>query len=126
MGDSCEQVLTKNVENCLDLKRRLYHFQLKRGISIIDHINVYTKLLVDLTNVNVAIEDKDKALILLRSPPDKGYETFVLTLINGRTSLSYSETTTALINLELRWKDMESSSNYTSAEVLTARGSSPN
>jgi len=37
--------LIKSVENRLHLKRRLYRFQLKRGVSISDHINTYTKLL---------------------------------------------------------------------------------
>ena len=72
------------------------------------------------------IEDEDKALILLSSLLNKGYETFVLTLINERTSLSYSEVTAALVNLELRGKDKGCSTSDTSTEVLTARESSPN
>jgi len=88
----------------LHLKRRFYRFQLKGGISISDHINNYKKLLTDLTNLNVVIEDEDKVSILLNSFPDEGYEIFVLTLINGRTSLSCSEVTTALVNFELRTK----------------------
>ena len=100
--------MTKSAENCLHLKRRLYRFLLKRGVPISDHINNYTKLLADLANVNVVINAEDKSLILLSSLPDEGYETFVLTLINGRTSLSYVEITTALVNLELRRKDKES------------------
>ena len=110
--------LTKNVENRLHLKRRLYHFQLKRGVSISDHINTYTKLLADLAKVDVVIKEEDKAFILLTSVPDEGYETFVLTLINERTSLSYSEVTAALVNLELRRKDKESFGG-TLAEVVT-------
>ena len=118
--------LTKRVENRLHLKRRLYHFQLKGEISISDHINNYTKLLANLANLDVVIEYEYKALILLSSLPDERYETFVLTLINVRTSLSYSEMTTALVNLELRRKDKECSTSDTSAEVWAARGSSPN
>ena len=44
--------LTKSVENRLHLMRRLYHFQLKNGVSIGDHINNYMKFLVDLARVN--------------------------------------------------------------------------
>jgi len=62
-------------------------------------------------------------LILLSSLPDEGYETFVLTLINGRTSLSYSEVTIALVNLKLRRKDKESLGGI-SAETLTMGGRS--
>ena len=43
----------------------------------------YTKLLTNLVNVDVDIEEEDKALILLNSFPDEEYETFILTLING-------------------------------------------
>jgi len=115
--------LTNSVENRLHLKRRLYRFQLKRGTSISDHININTK--VDLTNLDALIEDEDKALILLSFLSDEGYETYVLILINGRTSLSYSKVTT-LVNLELRRKDKECSTSDSSAEVVAARGSSPN
>jgi len=68
----------------LHLKRRLYRFQLKRGLDIEEHMNNYTKLLADIVNVNVTIEEEDKAVILLNSLPDEEYETFILTLINGK------------------------------------------
>ena len=64
-------------------------------------------------------------MILLSSLTDEGYEIFVFTLINERTSLSYIEVTTALVNLELRRKDKESFS-ATLAKALTVRGRSPN
>jgi cell division cycle protein 20 (cofactor of APC complex) len=114
--------LTKTIENMLHLKRRLYSFKLKKGTSMQDHMNAYTKLLADLVNVDVDIEEEDKALILLSSLPDEEYETFVLTLINGKASLKYNEVTGALVSYELRRRDKESSGNA-SGEALTARGS---
>jgi len=84
------------------------------------------KLLADLANLDVMFEDEDKVLILLSSLPDEGYETFVLTLINERTSLSYSEVITALVNFELMRKNKEYSFSGILEEVLSARGSSPN
>jgi len=71
------------------LKKRLYHFHLKRGLSIDEHMNNYTKLLIDLVNVDVKIDEEDKALILLNSLPDEEYETFTLTLINDKQILIY-------------------------------------
>ena len=62
--------LTKSVENRSHLKRKLYRFQFKGEIFISDHINNYTKLRVDLTTLDVVIEDEDKVLILLSSLPD--------------------------------------------------------
>ena len=80
------------------------------------------KLLADLANMDEVINDEDKSLILLSSLPHDDYETFVLTLINDKQSLSYNH---AFVNHKLRWKDKKSSNN-TSADALTARGRSFN
>lgn len=63
-------------------------------------------------------KDKDKALILLSFSDE--YGTFVLTIINVKSSLYYDVVLAALVNLELR-KDQESFVSM-SAEALTARG----
>ena len=85
MGDPRKEVSNKEHRTRLHLKRRLYRFQLKKGIFIDDHMNNYTKFLTDLVNVDVKIEEEDKALILLNSLPEEEYETFILSLINGKT-----------------------------------------
>jgi len=84
------------------LKSKLYSFQMQIGCSINEHLNRYTKLLTDLVNMNVDINEEDKAVILLNSLPKKEYETFILTLINGRKSLNYSEVSAALVSYEAR------------------------
>jgi len=71
-----KKYLTKSIESCLQLKRRLYRFQMKRELSINEHMNNYTKLLRDLINVDVKIDEEDKMVILLNSLPDEEYETF--------------------------------------------------
>ena len=60
---------------------------MKKGCSVNEHLNCYTKLLTDLVNVDVETSEEDKAVILLNSLPREEYETFTLTLINGRKSL---------------------------------------
>jgi len=83
-------------------------------------MNNYMKLLADLANMDVVIEEKDKTLIVLSSLPDEDYKTFILTLINGKQFLGYNEVFYALVNHELRRKDKKSS-NSTSAEALMVR-----
>ena len=68
-------------------------------------MNNYTKLLADLVNMDMAIKIEDKAFILLNSLPDEEYETIVLTLINGKQTLNYSDVSTGLENYEVRTKD---------------------
>ena len=48
-------------------------FLVEEGVSISDHINTYTKLLADLANVDVVINEEDKSLILLSSLPSEGF-----------------------------------------------------
>jgi len=74
-------------------------------------MNNYTKLFADLANMDEMIKDEDKVLILLSSFLDDEYKTFVLTLINGKSSLTFDEVSTTLLNHELRRKDRESSSS---------------
>jgi len=81
---------------------------LKKEISVGEQMNNYMKLLADLANVDEMIKDEDKALILLNSLPDEKYDTFVLILINGKQSPSYSDVldvSDALVNHEVRRKD---------------------
>jgi len=99
---------------------------MQRVCSIDEHMNSYTNLLTYLVNMNVEIDEKDKAIILLNSLPQEEYETFNLTLINGRKSLSYSEVSAALVSYEVRRHDRLSSSGSTIAEALAVRGRSSN
>jgi len=75
---------------------------MKRGLSIDEHMNNYTKLLTDLVNMDVKIGEEDKAVIFLNSLLDEEYETFTLTLINGRQTPNYSEVLAALVSDEVR------------------------
>ena len=121
MGDLEKKYLIKSIESRLQLKKRLYRFQMKRELSIDEHINNYTKLLTDLVNVNVKIDEEDKTVILLNSLPDKEYETFTLTLINDRQTLNYNEVSATLVNYKVRRQDRLSSHESTSEEALAVK-----
>jgi len=82
-----------------------------------EHMNSYTKLLTDLINVDVKIDEEDKAIILLNSLPEEEYETFILTLINDRQSLNYNLVSAALVNYEVRRQDRLSFSGSTTADA---------
>ena len=97
-----------------------------RGCSINEHLNRYTKLLTDQGNVDLKIDEEDKAVILLNSLPVDEYETFTLTLINGRKSLNYAEVSVALVSYETRREDRLSPSENTTAEALAVRDRSFN
>ena len=84
-------------------------------------MNNYTKFLVDLANVDEMIKDEDKVLNMLSSLSDDEYETFIITLINDKSSLSYDKVSTTLVNHELRRKDKESSSRTSARSIHCKR-----
>ena len=47
-----KKYLTMSIESRLQLKRKLYRFQMKKELSIDEHMNNYTELLTDLVNVS--------------------------------------------------------------------------
>ena len=63
------------------------------------------------------IDEEDKAVILLNSLLREEYETFTLTLINGRKSLNYNELSAALVSYEVRRQDRLSSSEHNSRGI---------
>ena len=79
-------------------------------------MNNYTELLTNLVNVDMKIDEEDKAVILLNSLPKEEYETFTFTLINERKSLNYNEVFAVLVNYEVRRQDILSSSGSTTTE----------
>ncbi|KAK8952544.1 hypothetical protein KSP39_PZI003453 [Platanthera zijinensis] len=113
--------LTKSVENRLHMKRRLYRFQMRRGVSIDEHLNEFTKLLADLLNLDEDVGDVDKTLLLLNSLPDV-YENFTMSLIHEKEVLKYSEVSTTLLNHEFRRRDKESSKVESAEALVSHRG----
>ncbi|KAH9770761.1 hypothetical protein KPL71_012475 [Citrus sinensis] len=96
-----ELFLKKSLAKRLYMKRKLYTFSMKEGTSMKDHLDEFNKLILDLENVNVNLEDEDKALILLSSLPDS-YEHFVDTLLYGRQTLTLKDVKNALESKDLK------------------------
>jgi hypothetical protein len=57
--------ITKSLMNMIFLKRQLYSLRVKEGTKIVDHLNTFNTLLVQLTSMGVKFESEDKAISLL-------------------------------------------------------------
>ncbi|GKG22124.1 hypothetical protein Tco_0384719, partial [Tanacetum coccineum] len=60
------------------------------GTKLGDHIDEFNKLILDLANIDIEIEDEDRAFMLLTSLPSS-YENFVDTLLYGRKSFTMED-----------------------------------
>jgi hypothetical protein len=115
-----DKFMTKSVENRLYLKKKLFRFQFREGMSLSEHLNDYNKILADLKNLDFEISDEDKALLLLNSLPD-AYDHLITTLLYGKDEIKFDDVSNALTNNEFRKKDKQSYRD-TVSEVLTVRG----
>ncbi|GJR89403.1 hypothetical protein Tco_0213414, partial [Tanacetum coccineum] len=71
------------------------------GTKLGDHINEFNKLILDLANIDIEIEEEDQALMLLTSLPSS-YENFVETLLYGWESLIMKDVIATLNSRELK------------------------
>ncbi|KAH9728536.1 hypothetical protein KPL70_009073 [Citrus sinensis] len=91
---------------------------MEEGSSLTTHIDAFNRIILDLEDINVKIEDEDKAIILLSSLPSS-YEHFVDTLLYGRQSLAMQDVKEALSS-----KESSKKSETKDGEGLTVRGRS--
>ena len=77
----------KSMAKRLATKKKLYTLQMEEGSLISDHIDVFNKIILDLEDISVKIDDEDKAMILLCSLPSS-YEHLVDALMYRRLTLT--------------------------------------
>ena len=83
---------------------------------MITHIDAFNKIILDLQDINVKIEYKDKAIIMVSSLPPS-YEHFVDTLLYGRQSLAMQDVKEVLSS-----KESSKKLEIRDGEGLTVRG----
>ncbi|GJW04072.1 retrovirus-related pol polyprotein from transposon TNT 1-94 [Tanacetum coccineum] len=55
--------MTKSLANRLYLQKKLYTYYMSPGTKLGDHIDEFNKLILDLANIDIEIEDEDQALM---------------------------------------------------------------
>ena len=60
--------MTKSLSNKLFMKKQLYSFRMKECIPILQHLNVFNRILSNLLTVEVMLKE-DKVFLLLPSLP---------------------------------------------------------
>ncbi|KAE8695213.1 Oxygen-dependent coproporphyrinogen-III oxidase [Hibiscus syriacus] len=76
-------------------QHRLYGLEMEDNHDLAQHVNVFNQIISDLAQLDVKIEDEDKAMILLCSLPPS-YEYMLTTLTYGKETIKVEEITAAL------------------------------
>lgn len=61
--------MTKSLANRLYLRQKLYLFKMQIGRSAEEQIDEFNKIIIDIENIDVSIDDQDQALLLVSSLP---------------------------------------------------------
>ena len=93
--------MTKSFSNKLYLKKQLYGLHMKEGTTVLEHLNFFNKVISEFLAVDVNIDEKDKALILLSSLPES-YDHIVTAILYGKKTLILEEVTSILLSNEIR------------------------
>nr|GEW78691.1 zinc finger, CCHC-type [Tanacetum cinerariifolium] len=93
--------MTKSLANRLYTEKKLYTYYMSPGTKLGDHIDEFNKLILDLENIDIEIEDEDHSLMLL-TPLPSSYDKFMETLLYGRESLTMEDVLATLNSKELK------------------------
>ena len=96
--------MTKSLTKRIFLKRQLYNLWMKEGTSIAEHLNVFNTLICQLSDMEVKMEEEDKAITLLCSMPES-WDHFVTSIsLSTVDTLSFESIVGALLYEEVRKK----------------------
>jgi hypothetical protein len=102
--------MKKSLTNQLYLKQQLYTLKMKEGMPLCDHLDEFNKILMDLKNIDVQVDDKNQALILLCLLLDL-FDNFVNSMLYGRDTISLADVKSDLNSMELRTRLNEKGSD---------------
>jgi len=100
--------MTKSLAHKQCLKQQLYFYRMVESKSIMEQLTEFNKIIDDLANIDVYLEDEDKVLHLLRALP-RSFENFKDAMLYGKEgTITLEEVQVALRTKELtKFKELK-------------------
>lgn len=95
--------LHKSLHNRLYLKQKLFAYRMQEDKSIEDQLDKFSKIVDEINNIEVKVNNEDKAITLLNALPSF-YENLKDAMIFGKTSLTCEEVEASIKIKELQRK----------------------
>jgi hypothetical protein len=110
---------SKSLVNKLFLRKKLYNLRMRDGDLVVEHLNAFNTVVIQLVSIEIKISYEDKCISLLCSLPDL-WDSLVVAIGSNTTYLKFEEVVSSLLSEEMRQNNMEGHSTY----ALFARGHS--
>ena len=91
--------MTKSLPHRQFLKQQLYSFKMVESKAIMEKLTEFNKILDDLENIEVQLEEEDKVIRLLCALP-KSFESFKDTMLYGKEGIVTSEKVQAALRTD--------------------------
>ena len=111
-GEASVKALCKKLEtlyqsmslvNKLFLRKRFYNLRMD---LVIEHMNTFNIVVIQLLSIDIKILDEAKCISLLCSLPDS-WDSLVVAIDSNTIILKFDEIVSSLLSEEMRWKNME-------------------
>jgi hypothetical protein len=116
--------MKKSLNNRLYLKQGLYTLKMKECMLRCDHLDDFNRIILDLKNIDIKVDDEDQTLILLCSLPDV-FDNFINSMLYGRDTISLVDIKSTLNFMKLRTR-LNGKDSDNQAEGLFVNGHSEN
>jgi hypothetical protein len=116
--------MKKSLNNRLYLKQGLYTRKMKECMLCCDHLDDFNRIILDLKNIDIKVDDEDQTLILLCSLPDV-FDNFINSMLYGRDTISLVDIKSTLNFMKLRTR-LNGKDSDNQAEGLFVNGHSEN
>jgi len=115
--------MTMSLAQSKFLKQQLYSFEIVESNAILEQLTEFNKILDDLENIEVHLEDEDKVILLLCALT-RSFESFEDTILYGKEgTVTFEEVQTTLRIKELtKSKDLRAEENGEGLSVSRGNG----
>jgi len=115
--------MTKSLAHRQFLKQQLYSFKMVESKTVTKQLMEFNKIIDDLENIEVNLEDEDKVILLLCALP-RSFESFKDTMLYGKEdTITLKEVQAALRTKELtKYKDLRAHENNEGLSVSRGNG----
>jgi hypothetical protein len=97
----------------------MYIPRMRDGDSVVEHLNAFNTMVIQLVSVEIKISDEDKCISLLCYLPDS-WDSLVVAIGSNTNALNFDDLVSSLLLEEMRRNNMEGQS----IDVLFSRGRS--
>jgi len=113
--------MTKSLAHRQFLKQQLYSFKMVESKTVTEQLTEFNKILDDLENIEVTLEDEDKAILLLYALP-RSFESFKDSILYGKEHIVTLEEVQAALRTKELTKSMDLRADENSEGLSVSRG----